>query len=543
MAQTTSRLRSSERSCGTSARHLGRPDLLALDPGILDRLRIELSAPNLVKLERRARAGGELSVDAMLSLRLTRAVTAVLEHAAPGGEHGVAAPAFVVLVRADPEPPSNGAIDAASASSKLRERLELLLDAASAAGAAAPGPDRTAMVRAARPLVLADRSCHAALATTCVTLRGVASSVHLVDPGDEPSSPSPTRAASPATGSAAGSSGGRVLPRAWLVALPDGLSEFADRVPGVTPPPASGSDAVARRTPCDVPSSRRDLTGDVVAGKYRFDRQIGAGGFGAVYEATDLKLGTRVAIKVLSHAQQFRELRDEARRVGRLSHPNIVDWKAFDELEDGTGYFVMELIDGEELDEILLRESTLEPERAAGILLQILDALRAAHHVGDDESILHLDLKPKNVFVLPPNNVGEPERVKVIDFGIGQHMSAGQRVERPATVAPVAADADAAPGDCGSGTRIRSERLVDDLRGRTRGHFSTACHAGVRVSRAVHAHAAGPRDRAARRPLGPLLARHPRLPHAVGGLPLTPRRAIGEAGSTCTAIAMRRRSR
>jgi hypothetical protein len=82
----------------------------------------------------------------------------------------------------------------------------------------------------------------------------------------------------------------------------------------------------------------------------------------------------------------------------------------------------MELLEGEELESVLAREGRIEPMRAARILLQVADALRAAHFVANGESILHLDLKPGNVFLLPERE-GEVDRVKVIDFGIGQHVA------------------------------------------------------------------------------------------------------------------------
>lgn len=162
-------------------------------------------------------------------------------------------------------------------------------------------------------------------------------------------------------------------------------------------------------------------------GKYRLVRLIGKGGFGTVYEARDERgAGNRVAVKVVnpeysSDPRLVRAFRAEARRMTRLSHPNIVDWKNFDADEQGLCYFVMELVEGEELDKVLARKGPLPHDRAARILLQILDALRAAHHHAEGGSVLHLDLKPRNVFLLPPRS-GRDEQVKVIDFGIGQHV-------------------------------------------------------------------------------------------------------------------------
>ncbi len=179
----------------------------------------------------------------------------------------------------------------------------------------------------------------------------------------------------------------------------------------------------------------------LVGGKYQLLRKLGEGGFGAIYEAEDVHLRSRVAIKFLSaraarHSSRLAELKNEARRVTRLNHPNIVDWKFFDELDDGTCYFVMELLKGEDLQAVLRREKKLSPERTTRILLQVLSALRAAHHLPTGDSILHLDLKPRNVFLLTDRGNAE-ERVKVIDFGISRYIGGD---EDPS-------DLSSAPGD------------------------------------------------------------------------------------------------
>ncbi|MBI4604418.1 MAG: tetratricopeptide repeat protein [Planctomycetes bacterium] len=178
--------------------------------------------------------------------------------------------------------------------------------------------------------------------------------------------------------------------------------------------------------------------GELLGGKYRILRRIGRGGFGAVYEARDESLDRLVAIKHVSPEGARRSrgglsLKEEARRIAKLSHPNIVDWKFFDEREDGSYYFVMELLGGEDLEATMAREGRLPPRRAARILLQVLDALRSAHCLEGGGCVLHLDLKPKNVVLLPGRPFGDGERVKVIDFGIGQYIG-GPEDTRTATV-------------------------------------------------------------------------------------------------------------
>lgn len=202
-----------------------------------------------------------------------------------------------------------------------------------------------------------------------------------------------------------------------------GLGAFMDAVTRDSDAPGGPSARASK-----LGSANDPLIGELVHLKYRIKKCIGRGGFGAVYEAEDERgAGNRVAIKILSgraaqSAMRRESFREEAKRVTKLNHPNVVEWKVFDVTNEGLPYFVMELIDGEELHELLMREKRLPPARAANIMLQILAALRAAHHVSPTESILHLDLKPKNVFVTP-ERLDMKESVKVIDFGIGQHVS------------------------------------------------------------------------------------------------------------------------
>ena len=185
---------------------------------------------------------------------------------------------------------------------------------------------------------------------------------------------------------------------------------------------------MAGSSPAEI---KEDLTGRVLSGKYRVRRLLGRGGFGTVYEAEDEMLGALVAVKVLnrkaaSHEQAIERFLEEAKVLTNLDHPNIVRWITFDKTDNDLHYFVMEYLRGEELSTLLRREGRLEPKRVVEILLQIVSALRAAHRLPDGSSLLHLDLKPQNVFVVK----GDPERVKVIDFGISQHVGAEARAAR-----------------------------------------------------------------------------------------------------------------
>lgn len=185
-----------------------------------------------------------------------------------------------------------------------------------------------------------------------------------------------------------------------------------------------------------------DLTGQRIDGKYRLDELLAEGGFGRVYRARDLDLDCDVAIKVLKSRagdparagerdqQELEAFKQEARRLTRLAHPAIVEWKTLNQTPDGRLYLVMEYLEGEELEACLAREGRLDAARTGRILLQVLSALRHAHELPDGSSLLHLDLKPSNVFLV--NGGVHSERVKVLDFGISRFAGQPSSLDRAA---------------------------------------------------------------------------------------------------------------
>jgi len=220
---------------------------------------------------------------------------------------------------------------------------------------------------------------------------------------------------------------------------------------------APDRDVEARSAGAPERGREGDLVGCTFDGKFLILRLVGVGGFGAVYSARDLSLGCGVAIKILHRDVAADEgsltgFLEEVRRLTRLKHPNVVDWKALAQTADGTPYFVMELLEGRDLLDLLESEKKLAPARAARILLQIVDALRAAHRLPDGECLLHLDLKPSNVFLEPqPGGRAESDWVKVIDFGVSQFLGAD--------VAPITEPAeyfDELPDDPGQTLRRRA---------------------------------------------------------------------------------------
>ena len=141
---------------------------------------------------------------------------------------------------------------------------------------------------------------------------------------------------------------------------------------------------------------------------------------GTVYEAQHLRLGGKVAIKILApHFAGDAKFRDrfkrEARAASRIHHPNVVQITDYGETPDGSVFFAMELLEGRDLHAILHeRVGPLPWPRARHLMAQAADGLAAAHAQG----IVHRDVKPANVFVL--EGEGIRDFVKILDFGIAK---------------------------------------------------------------------------------------------------------------------------
>ncbi len=150
-------------------------------------------------------------------------------------------------------------------------------------------------------------------------------------------------------------------------------------------------------------------------GSYRIARKIGQGGMGQVYRAVQPAIGSRVAIKVLSHeCAAQRELVErffaEARAVNLIRHEHIVNVLDLAWFPDGRPYIVMEYLEGRPLSALIHEHGPAPVAVACGMLREVLSALEAAHAKG----IVHRDLKPDNIFVSPAGHA------KVLDFGIAK---------------------------------------------------------------------------------------------------------------------------
>jgi serine/threonine protein kinase/Tol biopolymer transport system component len=148
-------------------------------------------------------------------------------------------------------------------------------------------------------------------------------------------------------------------------------------------------------------------------GHYQVLSFLGAGGMGEVYAARDVRLGRKVAIKLLpatiaGDADRLRRFEQEARAIGMLNHPNVLTIHDLD-LRGETPFIVSELLEGETLRDRIKR-GAIPMHKALDFAMQIARGLAAAHERG----VVHRDLKPENLFLT------RDERVKILDFGLAK---------------------------------------------------------------------------------------------------------------------------
>ncbi len=160
---------------------------------------------------------------------------------------------------------------------------------------------------------------------------------------------------------------------------------------------------------------------------YRIDQQLGRGGMGVVYLATDISLRRQVAIKFATGSREqdvdSNLLTGEARAASRLTHPNIARIYDLGETEDRQTFFVMEYVPGRNLSD-LIDDGPLGIEQCLDILRAAASALSEAHRHG----IVHRDIKPGNI------RIGDDNVVKVLDFGLASRTLAAPGPEVEATV-------------------------------------------------------------------------------------------------------------
>jgi eukaryotic-like serine/threonine-protein kinase len=187
---------------------------------------------------------------------------------------------------------------------------------------------------------------------------------------------------------------------------------------------------------------RRDAAEARNIGRYRLERRLGSGGMADVWQAFDLTLKLRVAVKTVAgnrhDAGRLARFEREVRALAQLSHPNVVRVLDYGVTDDGLWYYAMELLEGENLRELVAREGALPVQRAVCIARQVLGALGEAHRKG----IVHRDIKAENVFLARLG--GEADVAKLLDFGVAKASvssdisltHAGHVVGTPAYMAP-----------------------------------------------------------------------------------------------------------
>jgi len=162
---------------------------------------------------------------------------------------------------------------------------------------------------------------------------------------------------------------------------------------------------------------------------YTIEKKLAQGGMGVVYVATDDALGRRVAIKMIradvvgstsdvdDEKVAVTRFMNEARAAAQIKSAHVATVLTFGQTKVGDLYLVLEYLDGITLTDVLKREKRLDVDRALRITQKVCRGLKAAHALG----IVHRDLKPSNVMLVEQD--GDPEFVKILDFGVAKKIS------------------------------------------------------------------------------------------------------------------------
>ncbi|UQA60922.1 serine/threonine-protein kinase [Polyangium aurulentum] len=186
------------------------------------------------------------------------------------------------------------------------------------------------------------------------------------------------------------------------------------------------------------------MEGETLDGRYQLGEELGRGGHGVVYRATDNQTGATVAVKLVRHAvksdpQYAARLLREAESLKALWGTSVVQVHAYGEDENGTVYMVMELLEGESFEQHLRELESFGDRLSAYAMLTMLDPVARALHTAHTMGIIHRDVKPANIFVVGPEAGGG---VRLMDFGLAKIIgaegltAAGMIAGSPSYIAP-----------------------------------------------------------------------------------------------------------
>ncbi len=179
------------------------------------------------------------------------------------------------------------------------------------------------------------------------------------------------------------------------------------------------------KPPIEAPTIQvESLVGSTLAGRYKIEALLGEGGMGAVYVAQHVGIRKRVAIKVLhpetsQNPELVARFEREAIAAAHVEHPHITAATDFGRADNGQFFLALEYLEGKRLRDVL-GDGPMPPLRAIHIVEQVTEALERSHQLG----VIHRDLKPENIMLV--SRAGDPDFVKVLDFGLAKVVPAGE---------------------------------------------------------------------------------------------------------------------
>jgi len=169
---------------------------------------------------------------------------------------------------------------------------------------------------------------------------------------------------------------------------------------------------------------RREVSAAKKLGQYTLEKKLGAGGMGEVHQARHAMIRRPIALKLLAPNKagetNIARFEREVQHTASLSHPNTVTIFDYGRTPDGVFYYVMELLDGASLDELVKIDGAQPPGRVLKIMIEVSGALEEAHGI----DLIHRDIKPANIILCRQG--GKPDVAKLLDFGLVKSVTGGE---------------------------------------------------------------------------------------------------------------------